>query len=419
VRAVTALEPRLLADIDRTRSGLIRLLSTLIAAPSFNPPGDERLVAECVRNELAALGLPEPTVGCLSPERPNLLCSIDGRRPGRVLILNAHLDTKPPGDPDLWATDPFVGVVKDGRLYGLGASDMKSGAAAMVYAAATLAKYRHEWEGRLLLVLSADEEAGGHAGMEYLVRSQGLEGDFALIGEPSGVNHAWEFLYKGTRGMCMCWVRVRGTQTHAALADHGQPVKAAVKAAELQVRFEREFVHRYADALAKPGGFGLYPGVMVRGGVAPGVTPPWIDFLLDLRIPPGVRRQTVEASLRDFIAKAQAEDPQLDVTLTFAAPPGDWREPLGLAGDDPRLNLLNDVMGQVLGRRLDTAVYPAWTDSLWLQGLGGTPTVPAVGPGILSASHGPNESVALEDVVAAAKIYCLFAHRFFAMETRD
>jgi acetylornithine deacetylase/succinyl-diaminopimelate desuccinylase-like protein len=127
----------------------------------------------------------------------------------------------------------------------------------------------------------------------------------------------------------------------------------------------------------------------------------------------------VEASLRDFIARAQAADPELDVTLTFVAPPGDWREPLGIASDDPELGLLSEVIEQVLGKRLETAVYPAWTDSLWLQGLGRTPSVPAIGPGILSASHGPNESVALEDVVAAAKIYCLFAYRFFAAETRD
>jgi acetylornithine deacetylase/succinyl-diaminopimelate desuccinylase len=255
--------------------------------------------------------------------------------------------------------------------------------------------------------------------MEYLVCDESLQGDLALIGEPSGINQPWEFLYSATRGMCVSWIRVRGTQTHAALADHGGPVKAAVKAAELQLRFEREFISAYGEALAGPGGFALYPGVMVKGGVAPGVTPPWVDFMLDLRIPLGVTREVVEASLSDFLVKARIDDPQLDVTLTFAPPPADWREPLGIASDDPRLIVLNDAIEQVLGRRLETAVYPAWTDSLWLQGVGMTPTIPAIGPGILSASHSPNEHVALEDMVAAAKIYSLFAFRFLAEEVRD
>src|SRR5690606_30050692 len=102
------------------------------------------------------------------PGRPNVIARLESGRPGRTLMLSGHLDTKDVGDPKAWSLDPLAGDVDAGRLRGRGSADMKASVAAMLVAAKTLENVSN-WSGSLLLVLSADEEAGGTAGARYLM----------------------------------------------------------------------------------------------------------------------------------------------------------------------------------------------------------------------------------------------------------
>jgi acetylornithine deacetylase/succinyl-diaminopimelate desuccinylase-like protein len=400
--------------VDDHRDALIDFAAALVAAPSPNPPGDERLVVDVACRELETLGLPAPTIRGRRSERPNVVCRLDGARPGKVLILNAHLDTKPVGKLAEWETDPFEPTIRDGELFGLGATDMKGAAAAIVYAAASMLPHRDDLGGSVLLVLSADEEAGGSDGAEFLVRECGLAADAALIGEPSGIDRPWERLYLGTRGLCNARVRVFGSQLHAGLADAVPAVNAAVKLAQLIIRFEERFEAHYRSRVPKAGALAVTPGVLVQGGVAPGVLPPWVEFLLDLRVPPGTAFEEVEAALNDFLLDAKRDDPSLDAKLTFEPPPLGWRQPLEISPDSPIVAALIEVSEEVLGFLPEFGIFPAWTDSLSFQGLGGIPTVPAFGPGLLGAAHKPNEYVPLDSILAASKIYALCALRFLS-----
>jgi acetylornithine deacetylase/succinyl-diaminopimelate desuccinylase-like protein len=184
--------------LDSRRASLLDFCYRLIETPSPNPPGDERAVMAVICEELSRLGLSDYEIMASDPRRPNLLLWLRGNHAGPILLYNAHIDTKPIGDQrDRWETDPLKATLKEGRIHGLGAADMKAAVAAFVYALAAL-KENTTFRGTICLALTADEEAGSRFGAAYLVREGKVNADMALIGEPSGVKREWEFLHLAT-----------------------------------------------------------------------------------------------------------------------------------------------------------------------------------------------------------------------------
>jgi acetylornithine deacetylase/succinyl-diaminopimelate desuccinylase-like protein len=195
-----------LAFLAAREADLVAFTRELVATPSPNPPGDERKAAELARQAMHALGYRDLRVFAEVEERPNVVGEVGSG--GRSLILNAHLDTKPPGPEDEWETRPYDAVVRDGRLYGLGSTDMKGAIAAMVYAGAALAE-ADELGGTVKVVLTADEEGGSAFGARFLAASHAVEADAVLVGEPTGLVSPWEFLAVASRGISCFRVTAR------------------------------------------------------------------------------------------------------------------------------------------------------------------------------------------------------------------
>jgi acetylornithine deacetylase len=232
---------KLLAWIEKHREELLHFTAKLIATPSPNPPGDERVVVEVILTELDRLSLRGAEIAAKDPRRPNLLLRLNGRRPGPTLMLCGHSDTKPVGERSRWRTDPLEPVCRDGKLYGLGSTDMKGAVAAMVYAVAALQNCQADLAGSVLLVVNADEELTMEFGSQYLSEEYGLKADVALLGEPSGIaGDEFEFLHLLSRGISCFKLRVRGTQMHSSLSDRLPSVNACVQLAEVLVRMNRD-----------------------------------------------------------------------------------------------------------------------------------------------------------------------------------
>jgi succinyl-diaminopimelate desuccinylase len=151
-------------------------------------------------------------------ERQNVDGEVGQGQPS--LILNAHLDAKPPGNEEDWETPPYAATLRDGRLFGLGSTDMKGAVAAMIHAGAALAEA--ELGGTVKVVLTADEEAGSTFGARYLAETGAVAGDAVLVGEPTGLNTPWDFLAVASRGISCFHVKVRGTQMHSSLSDRSR-----------------------------------------------------------------------------------------------------------------------------------------------------------------------------------------------------
>jgi len=401
---------RLTGMVDQWRDEILAFTGELIATPSETPPGDERKIAALILDRLERLGLRGGMAVSQAPERPSVIFRLRGSGDGPRLLYIAHTDTKPVGDArSQWDTDPFRPVVRDGRLYGLGAADMKAAVAAFVYAAASLRQIE-PLKGELILALVSDEEGGGRYGAHFLCQEYGLTADMALIGEPPGIHREWEHLHIGCRGVFCFTIGVHGTQMHSSLSDRFPSVNASLKAAELMLRMSRELKFTFEPHPLCPGGTTLNLGVQLKGGVYFGVYPGYAEFSTDLRTVPGMRREQAIRDLEEFLAARQREDPNLKLELRFRPSPADWIAPSEINPDHVLVKALEWASEHVLGFRPPLSIYPAGTDAPKFQLIAGIPTVPAFGAGLISVAHGPNEWVGVESIIQACKIYVLAAH---------
>jgi succinyl-diaminopimelate desuccinylase len=197
--ARTHLEARLSHDRDE----MIRLCQDLVRIPTETPPGDTREAFRCVGTYLERKGLAYETP-TYEPTMPNLVASFAGAGAGPHLVLNAHLDVFPAGDPSRWSGDPFSGALRDNKLFGRGVTDMKAGAVASTFTYAYLSELRQELHGRLTLTLVSDEERFGPFGARALLDNRpDVVGDCLLSGEPSTP----VLVRFGERGLVWCEIR--------------------------------------------------------------------------------------------------------------------------------------------------------------------------------------------------------------------
>ena len=389
------------AYVEAHRNDLVEFAQELVAAPSPNPPGDERAVAAAVAARLRSLGVDDIRLLGPSSERRSVIARVPGSGNGSRLALSGHLDTKPAGDLDAWEADPWDPVVRDGVLYGLGSCDMKGAVAAMVFAAA--AAREADLPGDLVLVLSADEETGGEHGARWLAEQGLIDADVCVIGEPSGIRHEWEAIRLVSRGVAIFTVRVRGTQMHSSLSQELPSVNANVSMARLMSRMADEGADllTFQPHALVPGGPTLNVGLSVHGGLGAGVCPGDGEFLSDVRALPGMSREQIEADLERFLTRARAADPSLDAELEFQI----WLPATEIAADHPVVAALAGAAEHVLGETPPLGYFPGGTDAPLYQLIADVPTVPSFGPGLLTRAHAPNESIPVESLVQAARIY--------------
>lgn len=407
---MTALD-RALSILEAQREAMIGFLRALIATPSVTIEMGERAIAGVVRAHARELGLAEPEHLAAREEHPNLLYSLRGSAAGPTLILCGHLDTQPVGDGASWSHDPFAGHIEGDRMYGLGSSDMKGAVAALVYAAAALARAGAIRRGTLLLALVANEEDGGAYGANWLVREHRLTGDACVVGEPSGVLHEWDAIYNGQRGQSALWVRVLGQQMHSGVAHAFGATNAAVHMARVMDALDRELritpVGGPPDALAQ-----ATVGVLVRCGDAWGICPGLAEFGVDVRTLPGMERDDVARGVEAALARIRRARPEVAVSWRFHTTPLDWIAPTLVAPDNPVVCAAQAACAAVLGAAPPLGVYPATTDASAFASVAGIPTIAALGPGCISLAHRADEYVTLPAVIDAARIYARLAAHY-------
>jgi acetylornithine deacetylase/succinyl-diaminopimelate desuccinylase-like protein len=389
------------------------LARELVAARSPNPPGDERAVAGVLRDALDSVGLPAARTIARDPRRPNLLVTLDFGPGGRHLVLAGHMDTKPVGDAR-WSTDPFAPAVDGDRLYGLGSADMKAALAAIVVAAGRLAA-DGPGAGRLSLLFTADEENGASFGARHVAATTPLEADGVVIGEPGGIDDDFDRLHLVSRGIARLRLLARAEQGHSSLADEHDARNAGVDAARAAVAV--------ADALridTPPDAFGLEgwrptvnTALAFRGGVGYGVLPGRMEVDTEVRLLPGMNRDALLAAfartVRDVSARTGA-----DLSVEFDDPPHDWLAATLVASDHPLAAAAREACTAALGRLPADSVFPGTTDATWFAELGGAPTLPALGPGLLRRAHAADEWMSLSAARSAADLYVDLARRFCA-----
>jgi succinyl-diaminopimelate desuccinylase len=185
----------------------VAFLQDLVRLETVNPPGHESLAADLVQARLGPLGFEIERVGA-EPGRDCLIATLRGTEGGPTLIFNGHVDVQPVGPG--WTHHPFGAEIEDGLLYGNGVRDMKAGVAAFVLAAEAFSRRRRRLRGNLVVQAVADEVSGGTKGTGYLFAQKQLMGDFAVVGEPTGLD-----VFIAHRGMMWFELTVHGVPAHS------------------------------------------------------------------------------------------------------------------------------------------------------------------------------------------------------------
>ena len=328
-------------------------------------------------------------------------------------MFNGHIDTKPTGDLSEWSPGPYDPVIRDGRLSGLGSADMKGAVAAMVHAGSALIETGAP-PGTLRVVLTADEEAGSRYGARFLAGRPEVAADAVLVGEATGMQTSWAYVAVASRGISCFLVRVRGTQMHSSLSDQVPSINASVKLAQVLSRMASEFAPTFPVSGLVPGRPTVNLGVTMSGGVFYGIYPGHAEFGMDVRTLPGMTLAGLRADVTAFLDQLRREDPELDVTAD-PVPDLEWLPPSSINPAHPLVAAVQGAARDVLGRGVPAGTMPAFTDGTYWH-LAGSACIPAFGPGTLLVAHRPNESVAVSEIVEAARIYALTALRYLASD---
>jgi succinyl-diaminopimelate desuccinylase len=200
-------------------SGVVELARELIARRSVTP--EDAGCQELLARRLAAAGFACESIVC--GEVTNLWARRGRGRP--LVCLAGHTDVVPTGPLEQWHSDPFVPTVRDGRLYGRGAADMKSSLAAFVVAAERFVRERADHSGSIALLLTSDEEGPSVDGTARVVERMQARGetiDYCVVGEPTSVEALGDMIKNGRRGSLSGRLTVRGVQAHIAYPQLGR-----------------------------------------------------------------------------------------------------------------------------------------------------------------------------------------------------
>lgn len=370
--------------IDADTADAVALTRALVTVPSVNPalePGGagEAGVAELAAGWLEGWGFSVERTE-FAPGRASVVARVR-RGGGRRLVLNGHLDTV--GVAGM-TVPPFGAEIRDGRLYGRGACDMKAGIAALL-AAARDAVREGSFRGELIVALVADEE---HAslGMQAVL-DEGLKADAAVVCEPTGLA-----VMPANKGFVWLDVSFRGRAAHGSRPDRG------VDAIRHAGRFLAALDEIDAALTAAPAhpllGHGSLHAGTIQGGTAPSIYPASCDLVLERRTLPGEDPAGVVAAIQAVLDRLRAEVPGFDATLT----PGLARPATEVPVDAPIVQALLAALAET-GQPQVVAGMTAWVDAALLNEAG----IPAVcfGPGSIEDAHSADESVPIAEIHAA------------------
>lgn len=396
---------KILTEIEGAKEEQIRFLQKLVQTRSVNPnlrdptkssPYDpiELDVARLIFNKLKQLGL-APKFEGVSLSRPNVVCEFG--KGSKTLIFNGHMDTVPPPAEDDF--NPFLGFIRNGKLYGAGVLDMKSSLCSFLYMARALVRFQRALRGKVCLQFVIDEEpmAASHFGTRYLLE-KGYRGDAAVVGEPGTKK-----ITIGNRGGYRFKVEVFGEAVHTGSREWEQKqlgnnaiiaatkVITALQNIKLPLRTHPAFPGR-KSVVTIP--------TLISGGEAINIVPSSCVIFGDVRLLPGVTRAHVEKEIKRKID---------GLKLRYKLTPVVYVPPAVIKPTERIVKILGASSKEILKREPPAEGAGPWSD-MWMFIERGIPAVNFGCDG--SGVHGKNEYVEIQSVIDITKIYTLTALEF-------
>jgi succinyl-diaminopimelate desuccinylase len=427
-------EKKLCDLLDEEAEKTIDLCRQLVRIPSEDPPGDTRQIAAFINSFFEEAGV-ESEIVSPHPEKPSVVATICGNRPGKHLVFNGHIDTFPIGDRTRWTRDPFGGEIEDGKIgtlqtpkdrgpsefeprkmYGRGATDMKGGLAASMMGVVLLNRLKDVLPGKVSITCVSDEEVFGPWGTRYLLKERPeLLGDALINGEPSSLEH----LRIGEKGKHRFKVTTKTAGGHGAYAGlrenaiermmlilqklHSFKSDAGMKASE-DARKIMECSSGVYDKILGPGSLDAALATtmnigVIKGGIMVNMIAEECEAQVDFRLPPGVS----VVYLRQWLQKRLEEFPDTELTEMSSG------EPFLTPVDHPLVRIAKKAAEEVCGFPVLENYSLGGTEAYLWRSRG----VPAV---VYGPSHhnmgSPDEYVLVDELPVVTRVQTLTAWRF-------
>ncbi len=403
--------------IDAHVDDMVDLTQQLIAFPTVNPPGDAyQSCAEYIGARLQKSGFDVAYVRALGAPgdsdaypRVNIVARHEGHSPGPCVHFNSHIDVVEPGLG--WTFDPFAGTLKDGRIYGRGACDMKGGLASSILAVEAIIRNAAPHVGALEISGTVDEESGGYGGVAYLAERGYFSEprvNHVIIPEPLNVNR----VCLGHRGVWWAEIETLGRIAHGSMPFLGD---SAIRhmGAVLQ-KLEQDIYPRLAaletnmpvvPELARQSTLNVNS---IHGGQPEpqggGLPSPCVAdsarIIIDRRFLIEEELQAVKTQMRAMLDGLAQEREGFRYTMR------DLFEvaPVMIDKSQPVAQHTARAIREVLGKDVDFVCSPGSYDHKHIDRIGKLRNCIAYGPGILDLAHQPDEYVEVDAMVQAAKV---------------
>ncbi len=409
----------LLNTIVSKRDELITLTQELIQIPTLNPPGENyRKICEYLSDRLKKSGFEIELIRAFDTPgdsdkypRWNIIARREGARPGQCVHFNSHTDVVEIGKD--WTFDPFGGELKDGKIYGRGACDMKGGLATSIIAVEAFLEIYPDFSGAIEISGTADEETGGFGGVAYLSEKGYFSPErvqHVIIPEPLNKDR----ICLGHRGVFWAEIETHGRIAHGSMPFLGDCAVRHMGAvmAEMEASLFPALAKKRTEMPVVPEG--AKQSTMninsIHGGQAEpeqgftGLPSPCVPdsakMIVDRRFLLEENIEDVEAEIRDVLEKVKSERPDFRY---------DMREihrvlPTMTDRDAPVVTTISKAIEDVLGKKPQYVVSPGTYDQKHIDRIGKMKNCIAYGPGILDLAHQPDEYIEVSDMLDSAKV---------------
>jgi len=411
----------LLKIIEARREELVELARALIRFPTINPPGEAyQPCAEFIGRRLGARGFAVNYVRAAGTPgdserypRINVIARREGNVAGPCVHFNSHIDVVQTGAG--WMLDPFAAQIRDGKIYGRGACDMKGGLAASIIAVEALIDSGAQLPGALEISGTVDEESGGYGGVHYLAQRGWFSPprvDHVIIPEPLNVDR----VCIGHRGVWWAEIETHGRMAHGSMPFLGDCAVRHMNAFidRLEQDLFPKLAARRTDMPVVPSGArhstmninSIHGGQAETSGFPAPCVPDSCRMVIDRRLLIEENMDSVKAEVRALLDRLVAERDGFAYELRdiFEV------QPTMADRNGPVARSTAAAIQRVMGREAEFVCSPGTYDQKHIDRIGKLRDCIAYGPGILDLAHQPDEYVLIEDMVNSAKVMALSAH---------
>jgi acetylornithine deacetylase len=406
---------KILDKVDASKDDAIKFLQDMVTIPSVT--GDEAAIQKHMYDYLKKMGLEVDMwetnweelkkhpgyrpVDRGYENRPNIVATLKGTGGGRSILLNGHTDVIPVGNGEGWSDNPWSASIKNGRVYGRGSCDMKSGVASHVLAVQYLKELGLTPKGDVMINIVIDEEVSGHGTLDTVMR--GYKADAGISGETSDL-----FVQPACIGRIWFQIDIQGKpagiqQRYLGISaiDLGNKIVKAVQ------ELEDERVATVKHALY-PSALDSLPCIIgsFQAGNYPSAFPASAVLKGSIGTVPSEDHEGVKQSLVKKIAEIAAADPWMKDHPPVVKFVGYDAEASEIPVRHPIVETVCNTYTEVTGKKPTISGRQGAADTRFLNKYADTPTV-IFGPGSTAIMHANDEYVSIDDYLTAIKVMAL------------